>query len=192
MNFCANCNNPLIKSQKKFCSAECSATVNNKGRHHSIETKIKMSLAQGGKGVDSLKTGFCLYCNSKIKSYKFCNNTCKANYIQEDRERKWLAGEINGNSKFGHADFVKRYLLKKYNNKCSKCGWGEINPFTKTIPLEIDHIDGNSYNNIPSNVTLLCPNCHSLTKTFRGANVGHGRRSYLKKYYIKHNVNETS
>ena len=25
---------------------------------------------------------------------------------------------------------IKTYLLKKYNNKCSKCGWGEKNIYT--------------------------------------------------------------
>lgn len=89
--------------------------------------------------------------------------------------------------KGGYEKFVKDYLLEKFDNKCSKCGWGETNPYTKTIPLEIEHINGNAYYNRPENVTLLCPNCQSLTKTYRGANRGKGRRSYLKKYYIKDN-----
>jgi hypothetical protein len=185
MKFCNNCNKILVKYQKKFCSTKCSAIVTNKNKHHSIETKIKISLSQGGKGI--IKTGFCLYCKTKINSYKFCNNTCKTNYIQEDREKKWLNGKLDGNSKSGHADYIKKYLLKRYNNKCSICGWGETNKYTKTIPLEVEHIDGNCYNNSYKNVTLLCPNCHSLTKTFRGANKGNGRRSYLKDYYIKDN-----
>ncbi len=33
------------------------------------------------------------------------------------------------------------------------------------------------------NLTLLCPNCHSLTKTYKGANKG-GGRTYRKKYYL--------
>jgi len=38
------------------------------------------------------------------------------------------------------------------------------------IPLELDHIDGNHQNNALDNLRLLCPNCHSLTPTFRGKN----------------------
>lgn len=38
------------------------------------------------------------------------------------------------------------------------------------IPLELDHIDGNSSNNVLSNLRLLCPNCHALTATYRGKN----------------------
>ena len=71
---------------------------------------------------------------------------------------------------------LRRYIFEKFKNKCSICGWSEINPFTKTLPLEIDHIDGNSDNNSEENLTLLCPNHHSLTKTYRGANRGNGRK----------------
>jgi len=54
-------------------------------------------------------------------------------------------------------------------------GWGERNPFTGLIPLEVEHIDGNYKNNRPENLILLYPNCYSLTKNYRGANKGKGR-----------------
>ena len=78
---------------------------------------------------------------------------------------------------------IKAYLFKKFDKKCAKCGWGEINPYTNSIPLEIDHIDGNYKNNFEDNLILLCPNCHSLTETYKGANINHGRKS-RSKYYI--------
>lgn len=57
----------------------------------------------------------------------------------------------------------------------SVCGWNKINPVTKVVPLEIDHIDGNSENNKEENLRLICPNCHSLTSSFRNLNKGKGR-----------------
>lgn len=43
------------------------------------------------------------------------------------------------------------------------------------IPLELEHKDGNHRNNTPSNVCLLCPNCHSQTDTYGSKNRGQGR-----------------
>jgi predicted HNH restriction endonuclease len=56
-----------------------------------------------------------------------------------------------------------------------------VNPYTGKIPLEIEHIDGNYMNNDENNLDLICPNCHSLTGTYKSLNLGHGRKS-RKKY----------
>ena len=87
----------------------------------------------------------------------------------------WLAGKIEGTKKEGASDFIRRYLFEKYHNRCAQCGWSQVNAYTGKIPLEVEHIDGCYTNNVPKNLTLLCPNCHALTKTYRGANKGHGR-----------------
>ena len=123
----------------------------------------------------------CLNCGKELKKgqKKYCSNTCRIYHEQMTFEKDWFAGIISGNTNsiwVEVRDRVRTYLFKKYNNKCSKCGWGEVNPFTGTIPLEVEHIDGDPYNSSPENLTLLCPNCHSLTRTYRGANKGHGRK----------------
>ena len=71
------------------------------------------------------------------------------------------------------------------DNKCSKCGWGKINEFSKRIPLTVNHIDGNSTNHKPHNVELICPSCHSLTNNYGGLNWGNGRISRCEKLRIK-------
>lgn len=40
------------------------------------------------------------------------------------------------------------------------------------IPLELDHINGDSDDNRLRNLRILCPNCHALTDNYRGRNIG--------------------
>lgn len=100
---------------------------------------------------------------------------------------KWKSGVVTGGKGDlqGHgkvSDHVRKYLFEKYDSKCTLCEWSETNPTTKSIPLEVEHIDGNSMNHSEENLTLLCPNCHSLTKG-HSTSKGNGRRYYRQKYH---------
>ena len=59
-------------------------------------------------------------------------------------------------------------------HQCENCGLTEW--LGQPIPLELHHIDGNKHNNQLSNYELLCPNCHALTDSYCGKNIG----SYTK------------
>lgn len=171
-------------NKRKFCSNSCSATYNNKNRDREIYDRVSLSLSKNKKEIVKGKI-FCLYCGKGIKRHrKYCNHTCMTNYEYEEYVNKWKNGNKNG-SKGGLSisNYIRKYLFIKYDNKCSKCGWGELNEFTGKIPLEVEHIDGNHMNNKEDNLVLLCPNCHSLTKTYKGANKGNGRYERMKKYY---------
>jgi 5-methylcytosine-specific restriction endonuclease McrA len=68
------------------------------------------------------------------------------------------------------SDRLRRRLINEgvLERRCSCC---KLDMWTgHQIPLELDHIDGNHKNNALQNLRLLCPNCHSLTPTFRGRN----------------------
>ena len=50
---------------------------------------------------------------------------------------------------------------------CEECGWHEKPEGAEYTPCELHHIDGNPHNHSLENLKILCPNCHSLTKTYR-------------------------
>lgn len=137
------------------------------------------------KELKKYKIVKCLNCGEDVRGgdRKFCNNECSGNNRWADSVKKWKDGQSIGCCVNGSiSNYLRSYLFKKYDNKCAKCGWNEINEYTGKIPLEVEHIDGNSENNKEENLILLCPNCHSLTKTYKGANRGNGRHNRMVRY----------
>lgn len=77
------------------------------------------------------------------------------------------------NSTYTNRAALKTRLIKAglLNYKCSFCQ----NPGLwngKDLSLQLDHINGDSTDNRIENLRLLCPNCHSQTKTYSGKNNG--------------------
>ena len=133
----------------------------------------------------------CLACKQvlRLKNRTYCSNKCQGDYKYSSWVESWKDGQVNGgigvNAK-GVSRHLRRYLLEKHGRGCMVCGWNKINRTTQRIPLEIDHIDGNSENNVEANLRILCPNCHSLTSSYRNLNKGRGR-VWRKLKYIKVN-----
>ena len=156
------------KSEKrKFCSSSCAAIVNNKNF-------IKREKRR--KSYHEKKEKKCLNCE-KIITNKFCDSICQNNFRKKETYKKIESGDITLN--YRH---YKKYLIEKFGEKCMKCDWCEIHQITGKVPIELEHCDGDSENNSLSNLKLLCPNCHSLTPTYKALNVGNGRHKRMERY----------
>lgn len=122
----------------------------------------------------------CLICSEETArpGYRYCSNICQQEYQYQSYIKKWKEGKESGLQGIGIVSgYIKRYLRRKFNNKCFLCGWSKVNLKSGKVPLVADHIDGNWKNNIESNLRLLCPNCDSLTPTYAGLNRGNGREN---------------
>jgi predicted nucleic acid-binding Zn ribbon protein len=157
---CLNCSTAIPyekKTENKFCSRSCSATLVNAKRK---------------------KKKTCLVCENNIKkgASKYCSFKCQQTYHFNQRLSDWIGGTHITKSR----DFFRRYLKETYGYKCSCCNISEWNG--KSIVLEVDHIDGNSENNNPENLRFICPNCHSQTDTYKSRNIGNGRHYRRERY----------
>jgi len=126
----------------RFCSRSCA----NK-RIHSEESKLRRSLALKGK----------------TRPATF-DQESQSRKTRETRLKKYLATPFE---ELG-SENRRRRVLEEQGNKCNKCGLDEWRGFPLT--LELEHKDGNTANNSRENLEGLCPNCHSITETWRGRN----------------------
>lgn len=89
---------------------------------------------------------------------------------KHDFNKKPIEEYLLNGSTISSNSLKKRLLVEKFfEHKCYKCNntiWnGEL------IPIELEHINGINNDNRLENLTLLCPNCHAQTPTYRGKNI---------------------
>lgn len=148
---CATCSAelPYEKRLNKYCNHSCAAKTAN-----SI----------------NVVSYFCETCNSKIaKGNRFCSHDCRAIANHKETDSKFELGILI------NRQTIKNVYVRRHGYSCTECDIFEWRGHK--LSLELDHKDGDASNNLPSNLQLLCPNCHSTTSTWKGRNVGFGRKS---------------
>lgn len=93
--------------------------------------------------------------------------------LKVPKEPKYKLDELLvQNSQYGLYRLKRRLFEAGLKSaKCEECGWSKMSPDGR-IPIELDHINGDRYDNRLENLRILCPNCHSMKSTHRGKNKG--------------------
>ena len=185
---CENCGSKHDCSygSGRFCCQKCARGFSTKAKRNEINKKVSYKLTKNKKTwtyTKELKETHCLYCGKKLSATAmfYCDNTCHMSYRYLLYINQWQLGLVDGIRAFCEiSSHIRRYLFEKYNGRCCKCGWAEINPVTGKVPLQIHHIDGDCTNNKEYNLELLCPNCHSVTPNFGSLNIDSKRLHRLK------------
>jgi hypothetical protein len=170
---CLECEKEFIflkSANRKFCSSSCAISYYNKINKlkHGLYTKDRKSVKH------------CEICeqeivkNVRLKS-RFCSHECQQKFRKNEKEKEILNGSVK------YIKTLKKYIINRDGKKCKICGISEWKG--KNILLVLDHVDGDSNNNFPSNLRLLCPNCDAQTDTFAGKNIGNGRKKRRDRYY---------
>lgn len=169
MKKCKNCGiNDAIKYSKytdgNFCSKECARGFSTKLNRLEINIKLSKKL----KGCASNKPE---YSNEKWLEIKNKRDVTYHNIIMNAEYSTLKDSRLR-----------KRIILEQ-NNKCNRCHLDKW--LSEQIVLELEHIDGDHLNNNRDNLEALCPNCHSLTPTWRGKNKHDNRNKITDEYLFE-------
>jgi len=168
INFCSlSCRNSRdwdeVDKEKKRISAKLSNKVKEAGINLSLRLKDDSDL---------------------IKKWK--NNALKKN--KEANEK--ILNEEYKNLSF---ERLRKRIILEQNGRCNNLECGIDSWLGKKISLELEHKDGNNLNNSRENLECLCPNCHSITETWRGRNKSKKKNKVtdeeLVYKIIEHNFN---
>jgi hypothetical protein len=128
----------------RFCSSKCARGFSTKNKRDDINKRVSFKL----KGTVPI---FRTTKESAAKAKQTCLN-------------KLMHSDFDS---LGYDTKRKRIILEQ-EQKCNHCGISEWRG--SPISLEIDHINGIRNDDRRINLEALCPNCHSLTDTWRGRN----------------------
>ena len=162
-----NCNHDGKYGSGRFCSSRCARSFSSKEKREEINKKVSKTLKrkiQSGEFILNNKDRYLFTDKNRIKSGENRKNQriCEIEKLYKEDWSKL----VNKYSK----KVWKYFILKEQNNKCAICSCSDFWN-NKKLTLQLDHIDGDRYNNQRENLRMVCPNCHSQTETFCSKNI---------------------
>lgn len=126
----------------RFCSISCGRSFSTKAKRAEINAKVSAAL----KGRPGHSKEVMAVIAKKV------SDTRKEMYANMPFDELALLSK-------------KKRILNEQDGKCISCGLSHW--LDQPIKFELDHVDGDKKNNGRENLRVMCPNCHSLTPTWR-------------------------
>lgn len=136
-------------------------------------------------------TKVCPTCDNSFdtvtyKEATYCSILCsnvsrrKRGTIQRNTRDEWRA-ELREKAEAYKArpfeqlgwDTQRKRVIEEQHSRCNRCGNSKW--MDEPLSLEVDHKNGDNQDHRRDNLEALCPNCHSLTPTWKGRNKKHKR-----------------
>lgn len=133
----------------RFCSSKCARGYSTKAKRKEINAKVSLKLKGRPSSRDKLTPD-------------------KLREISQKSKATWIKKLLNSDFNLIGFESKRKRVIIEQNNACNHCGITEWRG--KPITLEIDHINGIGDDNRRENLEAICPNCHSITDTWRGRN----------------------
>ncbi len=128
---------------------------------------FKIGLIEAGGNYSQIKKFIEIY---KINIKHFTGRGWNKGMRGIGKPRLKLDDILKKDNYFQSYKLKKRLFAAKLKPQhCEICGWNKKSADGR-LPLELDHINGDSLDNRLNNLRVLCPNCHSLQPTHRGRN----------------------
>lgn len=119
--------------------------------------------------------GYPTCAHVKTVQVKLDNLGISYDHVDPRYESPWKRRELKDvfvkDSDHTNTKTLKNLLKRElgWEHKCVQCKLTEWNG--QPIPIQIDHINGDHWDNRLENLRFLCPNCHAQTDTYCGKNM---------------------
>ena len=161
---CSTCRAPISSNdpRRRFCSRSCAASTNNLGVARNLRT-----------GLRARKP--CAQCGQTTANPRYCSRACSA-----AATRALTIARIESSGMISSPVSGRAYLARRDGWRCSICSrrtWRGV-----PVPLVMDHINGDPYDDRLDNLRLVCGNCDMQLPTYKSRNRGRGRASRRRRY----------